>query len=222
MKRLIATVLAMLLSACASIQLENPAVLSPFGDGTQWIVLQDMNFKVRLNNKSTAKIVVPRGFVTDLASTPREIWSLYPPFGKYLTASILHDYLYWQQVCTREQADKIIYQAMHDAGVAPATQTSFFVALDTFGKTAWEENKAEKAKHLIRIIPESELEYDFSEENFAKTNLAKMTWEDYRKILSARNASDPVISSDKQLSKVCASLGNEIEVDAGFVSWFIK
>ena len=38
-------------------------------------------------------IVVPNGFKTDLASIPRVFWALFPPFGKYIRASIVHDYL---------------------------------------------------------------------------------------------------------------------------------
>ncbi len=104
--------LSLLLSACASIAPTRPPLLSPFGDGTQWIVWEDIEFRAELNDKSTATIRVPRGFVTDLASTPKEIWSIYPPFGKYLAASILHDYLYWRQSCQRDEADKIFYQTM--------------------------------------------------------------------------------------------------------------
>ena len=37
-------------------------------------------------------IVVPKGFVSDGASVPRALWNVYPPFGKYLEAAIVHDY----------------------------------------------------------------------------------------------------------------------------------
>lgn len=208
----------MLLSACASIQLENPAVLSPFGDGTQWIVLQDMDFSIKLQNKQTATIRIPRGFVTDLASTPKVVWSFYPPFGKYLVASILHDYLYWRQSCSREQADKILYQAMRDSGVEQSTQTRFFDILNTFGGQAWNANKTEQAKHLIRIIPEENLKNDFF-----MGNSSKMDWNTYRNSLLQQHIHEPVIESDKALPQVCSSLGNEIEVKTDFMAaWFGK
>jgi hypothetical protein len=203
----------MLLSACANIQLENPAVLSPFGDGTQWIVLQDMDFSIKLQNKKTAIIRVPRGFVTDLASTPKAVWSIYPPFGKYLVASILHDYLYWRQSCSREQADKILYQAMRDSGVDQSTQTRFFDILNSFGGQAWNANKAEQAKYLIRVIPEENLENDF----FMGSS-SKMDWDTYRNRLLQQHIPEPVIDSDKTLPQVCSSLGNEIEVKTGFMT----
>ncbi len=35
---------------------------------------------------------VPTGFVSDGASVPQALWSIYPPFGKYLEAAVIHDY----------------------------------------------------------------------------------------------------------------------------------
>jgi len=37
-------------------------------------------------------ILVPVGFASDGASVPRILWSIYPPFGKYLEAAIVHDW----------------------------------------------------------------------------------------------------------------------------------
>jgi len=37
-------------------------------------------------------IAVPAGFVSDGASVPRALWSIYPPFGKYLEAAVVHDW----------------------------------------------------------------------------------------------------------------------------------
>lgn len=39
-------------------------------------------------------VSVPEGFVSDLASIPRLLWSLFPPDGPYQEAAVLHDYLY--------------------------------------------------------------------------------------------------------------------------------
>lgn len=37
--------------------------------------------------------VIPKGFITDGASTPIFIWPILPPIGKYFPAAVLHDYL---------------------------------------------------------------------------------------------------------------------------------
>ena len=39
-------------------------------------------------------ITIPKGFVWDLSSVPRFLWSLLPPDGDFEIASLIHDYLY--------------------------------------------------------------------------------------------------------------------------------
>lgn len=46
-------------------------------------------------------IVVPIGFVTDFASIPRFLWSIYPPTGRYQRAAVLHDWLYVSHYANR-------------------------------------------------------------------------------------------------------------------------
>ncbi|EOK4349625.1 DUF1353 domain-containing protein [Escherichia coli] len=36
-------------------------------------------------------ISVPVGYVTDLASVPRILWSVFPPHGRYAKATIIHN-----------------------------------------------------------------------------------------------------------------------------------
>jgi hypothetical protein len=210
MKKALAIFLSLFLSACASIAPERPPLLSPFGDGTQWIVWQDIEFRVELNDKSTMTILVPRGFVTDLASTPPELWSIYPPFGKYLSASILHDYLYWRQSCRRDEADKIFYQTMRDAGVDQATQSRFYVALEKKGDHAWKQNGLDKGLGLVRVIPGKFL--DPSSSLIAPNSV----WSEIRESLRERGAVEPPQASDPEIQKACSALGREIEVRSGF------
>ncbi len=42
----------------------------------------------------SALIDVPEGFVTDFASIPRVFWSILPPHGAAMPASVVHDYYY--------------------------------------------------------------------------------------------------------------------------------
>lgn len=199
--------LTIVLAGCASVTPAKPPLLSPFGDGTQWIVWEDIDFIVEFDDKSTGTIRVPRGFVTDLASTPPEVWKWYPPFGKYLTASILHDYLYWRQACTQEQADKIFAQAMRDADVPAADQSRFYVALQAFGKKALLNNQAEKNEGLIRVLP---LEY-LNTSSRGRTPQA--TWKDLRKALRDAKVTEPVQQTDASIPIACTALGREIKVN---------
>lgn len=59
------------------------------------------------------RITIPAGFVTDFASTPRFMWRLLPPTGRYTRAATVHDLLYRTKgLCTRRQADDVLYEAM--------------------------------------------------------------------------------------------------------------
>ena len=62
------------------------------------------------------RIEVPDGFVTDLASVPRLLWWLLPPFGSYTQAAVLHDWLYSHHRMTRPEADSILWAAMKVCG----------------------------------------------------------------------------------------------------------
>jgi hypothetical protein len=56
-------------------------------------------------------IFVPRGFVSDGASVPRALWAIYPPFGQYLEAAIVHD---WYCVLGRKGESPIDYKVAAD------------------------------------------------------------------------------------------------------------
>lgn len=38
--------------------------------------------------------IIPKGFITDLCTVPKWLWHIFPPFGNYLIAYIIHDFLY--------------------------------------------------------------------------------------------------------------------------------
>ncbi len=59
-------------------------------------------------------VTAPTGFVTDLASIPAVFYSLLRPDGEYAYAAIIHDYLYWTQTRSRDEADDIFNLAMED------------------------------------------------------------------------------------------------------------
>ena len=55
---------------------------------------------------------MPMGFFTDFASIPQVFHSLLRQNGFYLLPAVVHDYLYWKQTCTRDQADQILNLGM--------------------------------------------------------------------------------------------------------------
>lgn len=77
-------------------------------------------------------ITVPAGFVTDLASIPRLVWSFYPPDGPWVKGAIVHDFLYYTQGSglwnthvgvarekpyTRAESDAVFWEAMEDRDI---------------------------------------------------------------------------------------------------------
>ena len=61
-----------------------------FIKGKKWEVEEPI--VVKLSNEYF--ITIPKGFRTDLSSVPKILWGIFPPFGNFLLASIVHDYLY--------------------------------------------------------------------------------------------------------------------------------
>jgi hypothetical protein len=79
----------------------------------QFLTLEDRTFY--LSDGSSIK--VPYGFQTDLVTSPRFIWPIIPPFGNWINAAILHDYLYVNRIGTRKKADKEFLLQLEKDGV---------------------------------------------------------------------------------------------------------
>ncbi len=151
---------------CAS---QRPPRLIPFSDGEYWVLGNDLVFAIR---DSGEKIIVPRGFVTDFASVPRIFWTFFPKHGEYTRAAIVHDFLYWEQRCTREQADELFDILMEDSDVDSTSRFTIYAAVRVWGGDAWEENTLAKKNHYVRIIPEVYINFPI-----------KTKWENYREFL---------------------------------------
>ncbi len=101
---------------------------------------------------------VPKGFVTDLASTPWYLWSLLPNNGLYLHAAIIHDWLYWNQPRPRDEADNILWIDMTDLKVGYWTRQAIYQGAHLWGKCAWVANAALKnsgEKRQLKRFPDN-------------------------------------------------------------------
>ena len=67
-----------------------PLLVGYKADGRTLVLLEDFKYIDPL----LGELVVPAGTETDLASIPRPLWMLLPPFGKYAFAAVIHDMLY--------------------------------------------------------------------------------------------------------------------------------
>lgn len=128
------------------------ATLAPFGDWDYYFV-KGGPVIWRPNPGQTFKTVnVPEGFVTDLASVPRAFWQLMRPEGRYAYAAVVHDYLYWAQDRSKEEADKIFRFAMEDSKVDATALTTLYAAVDLLGRSAWENNCKLKKSGERRVL----------------------------------------------------------------------
>jgi len=88
------------------------------------------------------QFTVEEGFETDLASTPRILWIILPPYGKYARAAVIHDWLYYKdRGYTRKEADKIFLEAMRDYKVETWKRVLMYygVRLLAFRRGHWRE-----------------------------------------------------------------------------------
>jgi len=69
-------------------------------------------FEYETNIKPGHIIYVKKGFLTDFATVPRMLWTIFPPWDKYGKAAVIHDYLYDNRLYERKICDKIFDEAM--------------------------------------------------------------------------------------------------------------
>jgi hypothetical protein len=88
---------------------------------------------------SLGEIKVPAGFVTDGASIPRVFWNIFDPYGPYLKAAVVHDYLYspLNDDYYRGEADCIFKEAMYNMGIGWPTRETIYRAVRLFGRSSF-------------------------------------------------------------------------------------
>jgi hypothetical protein len=125
-------------------------VVSPTDDGVSWMTVAPFRYQRDRTDPSTI-IEVPVGFMTDFTSTPRELWSMLPPWSVYGYAAVLHDHEYWSQTRSRADADLIFVEAMEARNVPALTIHALYDAVSEFGQAAWNENARLKTLGVGRV-----------------------------------------------------------------------
>lgn len=129
-----------------------PAV-TPFYDD-YWLLLEDLTFEAtRTSDGKHFSITVPAGFVTDLASIPVPLNVIYDKSGRYSSAGILHDYLYWTQFCDRKKSDRMIKEGLKATGAGYVTRNTIKYGVYLFGWGAWDSNAEAKIAGEERFVP---------------------------------------------------------------------
>ena len=124
--------------------------VSPLGDGRTWFLREDFGYDIG-SEGSGDPIDVPVGFLTDFASVPRPLWWLFPMWGRYGNAAVIHDFCYWQQTLSRRRADQVFLEAMEVLGVGRGTRTMLFAAVRIFGWLSWWGAQRRRARGLAKV-----------------------------------------------------------------------
>ena len=149
LRRIVAT-LALAASAAQAQQPIAPVDFRPFSDGMHWIVREPLVYRIGVSQDS---ITVPVGFVTDFASIPQALQAIIRANGPYILPAVVHDYLYWTQACTREQADRIMLLGMIENQVREVHRIAIHDAVRIAGGFAWADNTRDRAAGFVRILP---------------------------------------------------------------------
>ncbi len=82
-------------------------------------------------------LTVPKGFETDLASTPRFAWAVFPKSGIYTEASVIHDCLYRDGQIKRKSCDKVFKKALRYCGVGAIRANLMYQAVRLGGSSSY-------------------------------------------------------------------------------------
>ena len=124
--------------------------VKPLPNGKHWELLEEFDYYLG-SLESGMYIKVPKGFVTDFASVPRIFWWLFPPWGKYGKAAVVHDYLYYMKIFSRVVSDAIFLEAMKVLKVPLWKRLIIYLAVRLGGWLSW----------LVKKKDEGEAENEF-------------------------------------------------------------
>jgi hypothetical protein len=110
-----------------------PLILIAPNDLGEWSLYEEFSY---YDSKGTI-YNIPKGFKTDFASVPRLFWNLFPPYGRYGKAAVLHDYLYSYKILPKHEADLEFYEAMKVLEVDKITIKILYLSVKYFGYSAY-------------------------------------------------------------------------------------
>lgn len=140
MREFLAISTMLLLQACAPqpkhvIEFYGSACIQPY---------EEYTFKtcqVSIMRVDNDNVIIPKHFITDLASIPRVLWPILAPSrSNIIEPAILHDYLYrCPNALTRREVDEIFYYALAKNGNSFVQSYVMFAAVRLFGANFFHE-----------------------------------------------------------------------------------
>ena len=140
----------------ADILHHDPLKLSPADDGVHWLMQKSFTYEIGFKGSGNF-VKVPRGFVTDFASTPRIVWLVFPRWGKYGKGAIVHDYLYATGLKSRKESDSLFLEIMKNSCVDSVSRWFIYSSVRWFG-WLWYKPDGERIERLISDARDSNLD----------------------------------------------------------------
>ena len=113
----------------------------------EWIVLEDIEY----TSLSGKVYIVPRGFVTDLASIPKIAQVVYSIDDETRCPAVLHDWLYCTKQTSREEADSLLKEAITRANSAQFKANSFWIAVRMGGWLYWNKRNGIREEDFVKL-----------------------------------------------------------------------
>lgn len=141
--------LVIVVAGCASL-VGRPTVTQLTSDPPIFLLAYPLTFAADDNKEG---FYVPPGFVTDLASIPKKLWWWQAPHEGTMAPAILHDFLYWEQPCSKDEADAVMYVAMRQTGMKKFSADLVYAGIRTpLALKAWEQNQLARARGEARFF----------------------------------------------------------------------
>jgi hypothetical protein len=138
------------LGSCA---INRPTVTQIAPDPAIFMVSHPLRYA---RNDGKLQIVVPVGFITDLASIPPGLWWWQAPHEGTMAPAIVHDYLYWEQSCTKDEADAVMYLVMLEVGLGEFSANRVYDGIRTKrARDAWNGNTVARKGGETRFLTEA-------------------------------------------------------------------
>lgn len=115
----------------------------------EWLVLGDMGYTAL----DGSVYVIPQRFITDLASIPRLLRSIYTVDDETRLPATLHDWLYCSHAVSRAQADALFLEALGRAGVGWTKRNAMYSAVRVGGWKYWNARTGIQADDFFGPIP---------------------------------------------------------------------
>lgn len=98
---------------------------------------RDLVYFILLEDVVVKGYCIPKGFETDFASVPKSLWNILPPLGKHNRASLLHDFLYVNNINSRKYSDHLFLCTMLEDGVNKIKAYLMYFGVRLGGQKWW-------------------------------------------------------------------------------------